>query len=207
MKLHRKWFGLLIATALVIPSANVSAQDTTLTIAALQGSETEGLQALEPMYEEATGVALARANVDFTGFQSRNLEVEERRLMPRYVEAQFVAGAREVGLRMEPRADGLWRIEHVLADLRSERLQAVGRLGKAESSYRKVTFHKDHLEQDAHLDADPGFRQLLYTHACEAMYADPVYGGNRHSAGWRAIAFPGDVQPRGWTDVEVTGRA
>lgn len=58
MKLHRKWFGLLIAMALVIPSANVSAQDTTLTIAALQGSETEGLQALEPMYEEATGVQL-----------------------------------------------------------------------------------------------------------------------------------------------------
>ncbi|CAN5771403.1 ABC transporter substrate-binding protein [soil metagenome] len=58
MKLHRKWFGLLIAMALVIPSANASAQDTTLTIAALQGSETEGLQALEPMYEEATGVQL-----------------------------------------------------------------------------------------------------------------------------------------------------
>ena len=58
MKLHRKWFGLLIAMALVIPSANVSAQDTTLTIAALQGSETEGLQALAPMYEEATGVKL-----------------------------------------------------------------------------------------------------------------------------------------------------
>jgi SNF2 family DNA or RNA helicase len=27
-------------------------------------------------YEEATGIALARANVDFTGFQERNLEVE-----------------------------------------------------------------------------------------------------------------------------------
>ncbi len=104
-------------------------------------------------YEEATGIALARANVDFTGFQARNLEVEERRLMPRYVESQFVASAREVGLRIEPRADGLWRIEHVLADLRSERLQAVQRLGKAESSYRKITFHKHHLEQDAHLDA------------------------------------------------------
>jgi SNF2 family DNA or RNA helicase len=104
-------------------------------------------------YEEATGIALARANVDFTGFQARNLEVEERRLMPRYVESQFVAAVREVGLRIEPRADGLWRIEHVLADLRSERLQAVQRLGKAESSYRKITFHKHHLEQDAHLDA------------------------------------------------------
>jgi len=41
----------------------------------------------------------------------------------------------------------------VLADLRSERLQVVQRLGKPESSYRKITFHKQHLEQDAHLDA------------------------------------------------------
>ncbi len=39
-------------------------------------------------YEEATRIALARSHVDFTAFQQRNLEVEERRLMPRYVEAQ-----------------------------------------------------------------------------------------------------------------------
>lgn len=104
-------------------------------------------------YEEATGIALARANVDFSGFQARNLEIEERRLMPRYVESQFVAAAREVGLRIEPRADGLWRIEHVLAELRSDRLQSVQRLGKPEQTYRKITFHKQHLEQDAHLDA------------------------------------------------------
>lgn len=104
-------------------------------------------------YEEATGIALARGHVDFSAFQRRNLEIEEKRLMPRYVEAQFVAAAREAGLRIEPRADGLWRIEHVLADLRSERLRSVQRLGKAESSYRKITFHKQHLEQDTHLDA------------------------------------------------------
>ncbi len=104
-------------------------------------------------YEKATGIALARSHVDFSGFQRRNLEIEEKRLMPRYVETQFIAAAREVGLRVEPRADGLWRLEHVLADLRSERFQAVRRLGKPDSSYRKMTFHKDHLEQDAHLDA------------------------------------------------------
>jgi len=104
-------------------------------------------------YEEATGIALARSHVDFSAFQRRNLEIEERRLMPRYVEAQFIAAAKEMGLRVEPRADGLWRVEHVLADLRSERLRSVQRLGKAESSYRKITFHKHHLEQDAHLDA------------------------------------------------------
>lgn len=104
-------------------------------------------------YERATGIALARANVDFSAFQERNLEVEESRLMPSYVEAAFVAAAREVGLRLERRADGLWRIEHVPADLRSDRLHSVRKVGKAESAYRKVTFQKANLEEDAHLDA------------------------------------------------------
>lgn len=104
-------------------------------------------------YEEATGIALARGHVDFSGFQQRNLEIEERRLMPKYVEEQFVAAAKRVGLRVEPRADGLWRVEHVLADLRSERLAAVQKLGKSDTEYRKITFQKDVLEQDQHLDA------------------------------------------------------
>lgn len=104
-------------------------------------------------YEEATGIALARANVDFSGFQQANAKAEERRLMPRYVEEHFIKAAAAVGLKVEPRADGLWRIEHVLADLRSDRLQAVRKLGKPDPAYRKVTFHKEHLDQDQHLDA------------------------------------------------------
>jgi superfamily II DNA or RNA helicase len=104
-------------------------------------------------YEKATGIALARANVDFSGFQTKNAEAEERRLMPRYVEQHFLNAAREIGLRVEARADGLYRIEHVLADLRSDRLATIRRLGKPESSYRKVTFHKEHLEMDQHIDA------------------------------------------------------
>ena len=104
-------------------------------------------------YEKATGIALARANVDFSGFQRANVEAEERRLMPRYVEDQFVKSCHEVGLKVEPRADGLWRIDHVLADLRSERLAAVRRLGKPDHAYRKITFHKEHLDLDQHVDA------------------------------------------------------
>src|SRR5215472_335357 len=104
-------------------------------------------------YEKATGIALARANVDFSGFQAQNAEAEERRLMPRYVEQHFLNAAREIGLKIEARADGLYRIEHVLADLRSDRLTAIRKLGKPESSYRKVTFHKEHLEMDQHIDA------------------------------------------------------
>jgi hypothetical protein len=61
-------------------------------------------------------------------------------------------------------------------------------------------------EQDARLDSVPEFKRLLYHHACEGAYGAPEYGGNRDLAGWRAIGFPGDVQPRGYTDEEVSAR-
>jgi Gluconate 2-dehydrogenase subunit 3 len=62
-------------------------------------------------------------------------------------------------------------------------------------------------EQDRRLDLDRAFKRLLYEHACEGMYGDPVYGGNRAYAGWDSIAWIGDIQPRGYTDQEVSGRA
>jgi hypothetical protein len=61
-------------------------------------------------------------------------------------------------------------------------------------------------EQDARLDANGEFRDLVYEHAVEGAYAAPEYLGNRELGGWVAIGFPGDVQPRGYTDAEVEGR-
>ena len=49
----------------------------------------------------------------------------------------------------------------------------------------------------------PEDARVLHTHAIEASYGDPAYGGNRERAGWTSVAFLGDVQPRGWTDDEV----
>ena len=54
------------------------------------------------------------------------------------------------------------------------------------------------------LDAVPELRQLLFEHACEACYGAPEYGGNINLTGWHAIGYAGDVQPRGWSDDEVT---
>lgn len=105
-------------------------------------------------YEQATGVALARANVDFSSFQTANVEAEEHRLMPRYVEDQFLKACQEVALKFEPRADGLWRIPHVLADLRSDRLASVRHVGKPEAEYLKVTFRKADLEKLEHGNAE-----------------------------------------------------
>jgi hypothetical protein len=64
----------------------------------------------------------------------------------------------------------------------------------------------DGAEQDERLARDPEFRGLLYEHACEGTYGAPEYGGNRNGAAWAAIEYAGDVQPRGYTDEEVTGR-
>ncbi len=36
------------------------------------------------------------------------------------------------------------------------------------------------------------------------MYGAPEYLGNRDTVGWRYIDFAGDVQPRGYTDEEVS---
>lgn len=62
-------------------------------------------------------------------------------------------------------------------------------------------------EREQRLRAQPDFARLLYVHACEGCYGAPEYGGNRDLRGWAAIGYEGDVQPRGYTDEEVSGRA
>jgi len=58
--------------------------------------------------------------------------------------------------------------------------------------------------QDTRLRATEAFTELLYEHACEGMYGAPEYGGNQNVVGWQSIEFEGDVQPRGYTDAEVS---
>lgn len=60
-------------------------------------------------------------------------------------------------------------------------------------------------ERDRQLQAHPEFTALVYEHCCEGMYGAPEYGGNRDLAGWQSIGFAGDVQPRGYSDAEVSG--
>ena len=62
----------------------------------------------------------------------------------------------------------------------------------------------DAEEQDRRLREHQEFTQLVYEHACEGMYGPPEYGGNRNCVGWAYIDFAGDVQPRGYTDDEVS---
>ena len=62
----------------------------------------------------------------------------------------------------------------------------------------------DGKEQRRRLRADDAFRELLWEHCCEGMYGAPEYGGNRDGAGWAYVGHEGDVQPRGYSDAEVS---
>lgn len=46
----------------------------------------------------------------------------------------------------------------------------------------------------------PGDERVLHTHACEATYGDPAYGGNRSGGGWQRIAFPEPLFPPARSD-------
>jgi hypothetical protein len=45
---------------------------------------------------------------------------------------------------------------------------------------------------------------LAAPHTNEFLYGPPEYGGNRQLVGWEFTRWMGDVQPRGFTDDEVT---
>ncbi len=59
-------------------------------------------------------------------------------------------------------------------------------------------------EQDERLRSAGSFLNVLYEHVCEGLYSAPEYGGNRDLIGWRSIGYLGDVQPRGYSDDEVS---
>ena len=45
---------------------------------------------------------------------------------------------------------------------------------------------------------------VAFANTVEAMYGPPEYGGNRRLAGWSYTRWPGDRQPRGFTDRQVS---
>jgi hypothetical protein len=81
--------------------------------------------------------------------------------------------------------------------------QEVYREGIAALGERFLDLDPDRRE--AALGTVPELKSLLFEHSCEACYGPPEYGGNRGLTGWRSIGYAGDVQPRGWSDAEVTG--
>lgn len=60
--------------------------------------------------------------------------------------------------------------------------------------------------QDAILQtsSETDFVQLVLGHTLDAFFGPPEYHGNTEQVGWKLVGWPGDVQPRGYTDHQVT---
>jgi superfamily II DNA or RNA helicase len=124
-------------------------------------------------YERDIGIAQATRNVNLDWVRQRDWLSEERRLMPEYVESFFLDIADRQRMRVDRRADGLLRIEHVPLALRSDELKAVRRLGRPATEYRKLTFRKEQRDRPEHEDAvlcSPG--HPLFGATAEAMERD-----------------------------------
>lgn len=129
-------------------------------------------------YERATGIAMAKKYVDIEWVRGQSFLSEERRLMPEYVEAFFLAAAQREKVKVERRADSLLRLEHVPAVLRSDDLVSVRRRGRPEQEYRKLTFRKEQRERVEHEDAtlcSPG--HPLFGALIEALERDLASAG------------------------------
>ncbi len=105
--------------------------------------------------EQATGVAMATSHVDLSRIQAQDFRSEEQRLMPEYVEKYFLGAAAALKMTVDQRADGMYRIDHVLLKIRSNQLRSAKRFGVPDNAYRKLTFNKhDILDNAQHADAE-----------------------------------------------------
>ena len=107
--------------------------------------------------EDATGIALATSHIDLSQIketQRQDYLSEELRLMPRYVETFFERACNYLGIGLDVRADGLWKVQYLKEEFRSPKLAAVRKLGMPEKNYPKFTFYKEHLERSTTSDAE-----------------------------------------------------
>ena len=145
-------------------------------------------------YEKDIGLAQATKHIDMSWVRARDWRSEERRLMPEFVDQFFRRACQRLNVRLEERADGLLRLEHVPRTLMSDRLESVRRLGAPQQSYRKLTFRKDIKARAEHEDAvllSPG--HPLFGSVRDALLAElgQIGGGVApYVAPWTTEPYP-----------------
>src|SRR5260370_19514131 len=103
--------------------------------------------------EQATGVALATAQVDLAWVHGTDIRSHERRLMPEYVEKFFLRAAEREQMSMRHLVDGLYTIERVPARLREQHLVTARRYGVPAQEYRKLTLAHTVQQREEHQHA------------------------------------------------------
>jgi superfamily II DNA or RNA helicase len=106
--------------------------------------------------QEAALVSLATRHIDLRGILGDQERARENRLVPEYVEAFFQRACRFLGIPLERRQDGAWRIERVPYEIRNVPREFKLRYGEVYSEYRRFTFDKAKAQREGAEFVAPG---------------------------------------------------
>jgi len=133
---------------------------------------------------EAALEALATRHIDLSRILGEDRRAREHRLVPEYIEQFFVRTCAFLGVSLEKRRDGLWRLPHVPSELRTVSADFRHQYGEVFREYHKLAFDKQLARSQEAVFVAPGhpllesaIEQLLARCAPEvqrgAVFADP----------------------------------
>ncbi len=93
--------------------------------------------------KEATLEALATRHLDLSRIFAEQQKARENRLVPEYIEAFFKKAADYLGIKMEKRQDGFWRIRNIPWEVRNQPHSFKIKFGEIRQEYTKVSFDKE----------------------------------------------------------------
>ncbi|MBO3798318.1 MAG: helicase-related protein [Thermoproteota archaeon] len=93
--------------------------------------------------KEATLEGLATRHIDFTGILGEQRVAKENRLVPEYIEKFFLRASEKLGVKVERRKDGFWRVPSVPYELRSLPFEFKVKFGEVFREYNKFSFEKE----------------------------------------------------------------
>jgi len=93
--------------------------------------------------KEAALEGLATRYIDFSRILGELRVAKENRLVPEYIERFFLRASEKLGLRVERRRDGFWRVANVPYELRNTSYDFKIKYGQVFKEYGKFTFDKE----------------------------------------------------------------
>jgi superfamily II DNA or RNA helicase len=93
--------------------------------------------------KEAMMEGLATRHIDFSRIVGEMRQAKENRLVPEYIEKFFLRACEKLGVKVDRRRDGFWRIDPVPYELRNLPYSFKIRYGEVFNEYGKISFDKE----------------------------------------------------------------
>ncbi|MEM3647050.1 MAG: DUF3883 domain-containing protein [Thermofilum sp.] len=105
---------------------------------------------------EMTLEALATRHIDLQRVLGEDRRARENRLVPEYIERFFERACRFLGVPLEKRRDGLWRVSAVPYELRNVSQEFKNKFGEVFREYNKIAFDKEVAQHQEAVFVAPG---------------------------------------------------